>query len=70
MTTSRANGAAASRSDFTIIAGMVRPGTRVLDLGCGDGSLMKFLARARGARGYGIRDEGALLHRATNASLE
>ena len=38
------NGNRALRSDFTIIAGMVRPGSRVLDLGCGDGSLMKFLA--------------------------
>jgi methionine biosynthesis protein MetW len=43
-----------ARADFTIIADMVRPGTRVLDLGCGDGSLMKFLGRVRGARGYGV----------------
>lgn len=42
------------RADFTIIADMVRPGTRVLDLGCGDGSLMHFLGRARGVRGYGV----------------
>ena len=53
------NGNRALRSDFTIIAGMVRPGTRVLDLGCGDGSLMKFLARARGVEGYGIEIDDA-----------
>ena len=51
---SAANGSRVPRADFTIIAGMVRPGTRVLDLGCGDGSLMKFLATARGVKGYGI----------------
>ena len=47
------------RSDFTIIAGMVRPGARVLDLGCGDGSLMKFLAKSRGVKGYGIEIDDA-----------
>lgn len=44
----------AERADFTIIAGMVRPGSRVLDLGCGDGTLLKYLAAERGAMGYGI----------------
>ena len=47
------------RADFTIIADMVRPGTRVLDLGCGDGSLMHFLGRARGVRGYGVEIDDA-----------
>ena len=47
------------RTDFTIIAGMVRPGARVLDLGCGDGSLMKFLAKSRGVKGYGIEIDDA-----------
>lgn len=47
------------RPDFTIIAGMVRPGARVLDLGCGDGALMRFLAGARGVKGYGIEIDDA-----------
>jgi methionine biosynthesis protein MetW len=47
------------RADLTIIAGMVRPGSRVLDLGCGDGTLMKALARERGVRGYGIEIDDA-----------
>ena len=55
------------RSDFTIIAGMVRPGARVLDLGCGDGSLMKFLAKSRGVKGYGIEiDDANVLAAMTN----
>jgi methionine biosynthesis protein MetW len=32
----------------------VDPGARVLDLGCGDGSLLAYLRGARGATGYGI----------------
>ena len=47
------------RSDLTIIAGMVRPGSRVLDLGCGDGTLMKVLAREHGVKGYGIEIDDA-----------
>ena len=56
------NGSRVPRADFTIIADMVRPATRVLDLGCGDGSLMKFLATARAIKGYGIEiDDGNVL---------
>ncbi len=47
------------RADLGIIAGMVRPGSRVLDLGCGDGTLMKALARERGVKGYGIEIDDA-----------
>ena len=44
----------ANRSDWNIIAGWVQPGERVLDLGCGDGSLLRLLIDERGARGYGV----------------
>lgn len=47
------------RADLTIIAGMVRQGSRVLDLGCGDGMLMKTLASERAAKGYGIEIDDA-----------
>lgn len=47
------------RSDFDLIASWVRPNERVLDLGCGDGSLLKRLIAERGAYGYGIEREEA-----------
>lgn len=43
-----------NRSDWNIIASWVQPGERVLDLGCGDGSLLRLLIDERGARGYGV----------------
>lgn len=47
----------AQRFDFEVIAGWVNEGSRVLDLGCGDGSLMRHLARERRAHGYGIESD-------------
>ena len=43
-----------ARKDYATIAQWVDPGARVLDLGCGDGSLLAHLRGARGATGYGI----------------
>lgn len=45
------------RFDFDVIAHWVQPAERVLDLGCGDGSLLKFLQAERGIRGYGIDND-------------
>jgi methionine biosynthesis protein MetW len=42
------------RADFDVIAGWVQPGEKVLDLGCGDGSLLKRLILERGVRGWGV----------------
>jgi methionine biosynthesis protein MetW len=42
------------RKDLEIIAGLVPPGSRVLDLGCGDGELLALLKERRGCTGYGI----------------
>ena len=51
-----ANGqvALSERSDFQAIAAWVKPDCAVLDLGCGDGVLLKYLRQTRNARGYGI----------------
>lgn len=37
-----------------VIARLVPPGSRVLDLGCGDGALLQLLQRERGCSGYGV----------------
>ena len=42
------------RPDIAIIADLVTPGARVLDLGCGDGELLAYLKRAKGVNGYGL----------------
>jgi methionine biosynthesis protein MetW len=47
------------RADFDVIAGWVQPGEKVLDLGCGDGSLLKQLIAERGVRGWGVDIEDA-----------
>ncbi|MHB8253773.1 MAG: methionine biosynthesis protein MetW [Acidiferrobacter sp.] len=48
-----------SRIDFRIIADWIRPQSRVLDLGCGDGSLLDYLARSKGVSGYGLEIDDA-----------
>ncbi|TVZ37221.1 methionine biosynthesis protein MetW [Alteromonadaceae bacterium 2753L.S.0a.02] len=42
------------RIDHKIIQDWVEPGSRVLDLGCGDGSLLKALQDSKDIHGYGI----------------
>jgi methionine biosynthesis protein MetW len=42
------------RSDFEAIAAWVRPDSSVLDLGCGDGLLLRYLRQSRNVRGYGV----------------
>ncbi len=49
----------AERADLKAIAGWVRQGASVLDLGCGDGLLLKHLAQTRGVSGYGVEIEDA-----------
>jgi methionine biosynthesis protein MetW len=49
----------ARRADFEAIARSVRPGAHVLDLGCGDGSLLRYLKQTRGTSGYGIEIDDA-----------
>lgn len=44
----------ALRADLALIAGWIRPGASVLDLGCGDGALLDWLQRRKGCLGYGV----------------
>ncbi len=42
------------RPDLKIIADFIPAGSRVLDLGCGDGALLEHLVRERGVKGRGV----------------
>lgn len=50
-----------SRADFDILQQWVRPGSRVLDLGCGDGGLLQILTQRKNIQGYGIENDRALI---------
>jgi methionine biosynthesis protein MetW len=43
-----------SRYDHQIISEWVEPASRVIDLGCGNGSLLKHLQISKGVTGYGV----------------
>jgi methionine biosynthesis protein MetW len=42
------------RRDLRLIADMIGPGLRVLDIGCGDGALLAYLARHKRVDGRGV----------------
>ncbi|HEY0879025.1 MAG TPA: methionine biosynthesis protein MetW [Zeimonas sp.] len=49
------------RADLALIAGWIGRGSRVLDLGCGDGALMAHLQQSKNCRGYGVEINDAQL---------
>ncbi|MGE0828826.1 MAG: methionine biosynthesis protein MetW [Hyphomonadaceae bacterium] len=46
--------AESARVEFDVIANMVTPGAKVLDVGCGDGALLQMLAHRKNVRGRGL----------------
>ncbi|MDO8421007.1 MAG: methionine biosynthesis protein MetW [Parvibaculum sp.] len=56
---------AQSRVDLALIAEMIEPNARVLDVGCGDGDLLELLARTKNVDGRGIE----LSQEGVNASV-
>ncbi|MGN6500802.1 MAG: methionine biosynthesis protein MetW [Tsuneonella sp.] len=56
------------RPDLAVIAGHVEPGTRALDIGCGDGALMAAL-QARGCDARGMEIDPELVERCVARGL-
>jgi methionine biosynthesis protein MetW len=52
------------RSDYAIIGEIVHQGARVLDLGCGEGELLEWLAAKKGVDARGIELSSAKVQRA------
>ena len=50
------------RKDLELIADLVPTGSRVLDLGCGNGELLAWLQQHKGCTGYGIEIADANVH--------
>jgi methionine biosynthesis protein MetW len=49
----------AARPDLAAVAQWIAPGARVLDLGCGDGALLRYLWDTKQAPGYGVEIDDA-----------
>ena len=52
------------RSDYAIIGEIVSPGARVLDLGCGEGELLQWLAANKSVDARGVEIAGEKVRRA------
>jgi methionine biosynthesis protein MetW len=52
------------RRDYAIISDIVEPNTRVLDVGCGDGELLQWLAEHKGVDARGVEIIGSRVQRA------
>jgi methionine biosynthesis protein MetW len=57
------------RSDYAIISELVEPGSRVLDLGCGDAELLDWLVENKKVEGRGIELSGAKVQKAIARGL-
>jgi methionine biosynthesis protein MetW len=54
MTMEPTKAGSSGRVDHDLIAEMIEPGSRVLDVGCGDGELLQLLAERNGVDGRGV----------------
>ncbi|GMR19836.1 MAG: methionine biosynthesis protein MetW [Gammaproteobacteria bacterium] len=57
------------RPDYAIIADWIRPHSRVLDLGCGDGTLLNHLYQQKQASGYGTEINDANITQCIKAGI-
>ena len=58
------------RPDLQLIADWIAPSARVLDLGCGDGALLAYLAQHKGVTGYGVEIDIDRVERSIAAGVD
>jgi methionine biosynthesis protein MetW len=57
------------RSDYAIIGDIIEPNTKVLDLGCGDGELLAWLAAHKNVDARGVEIDGLRVQRAISRGV-
>jgi methionine biosynthesis protein MetW len=57
------------RFDLQVIASWIEPGSRVIDLGCGEGELLKFLIQHKQVTGAGIEHNESKVARCIEKGL-
>src|SRR3977135_3302827 len=57
------------RSDYAIIGELIEPGTRVLDLGCGEGLLLAWLKENKQVNARGVEMVGASVQKGIAAGV-
>ncbi len=57
------------RPDLAVIASLIEPNSRVLDIGCGDGALLKWLRDEKQVDGRGIEIDAGLVNRAITQGI-
>jgi len=54
------------RKDFQLISDWITPNSKVLDLGCADGTLMQYLQKTKQVQGYGLEREAKNIAKCIN----
>lgn len=57
------------RPDYEIISDWIEPDSRVLDLGCGNGELLKYLGQGKAVTGYGLELNAAYIPQCINNGI-
>lgn len=57
------------RADLQIIQQWIKPGSRVLDLGCGEGELLRYLRDHKSVQGYGLEIDPEKINRCIASGL-
>ncbi len=58
-----------SRRDYALIADLVSPGSRILDLGCGEGELLAWLREFKRVDARGVEIDGAKVRKAISRGV-